>query len=157
MLICQDLFHEREQVILVAFSPSFFGIAAILVAWQRWCTLDWLMTVIIAPRFLLVFYCICLNLFVFISFICISLYLCFGCVTTVMHSWLIDDGNHYTKISSVLQTAISLRHLSSSPWTSFCLYLLSPSGDLGIGLVWDNNPTGPPHFGPTVEVLSKLI
>ena len=36
---------------------------------------------------------------------------------------------------------------------------LSPSGDLGIGLVWDN-PTGPdptgPHFGPTVEILFKL-
>ena len=37
---------------------------------------------------------------------------------------------------------------------------LSPSGDLGIGLVWDN-PT-PPHpgpdrlFGPTVEILFKL-
>ena len=100
-----------------------FRIEAILVAWQRWCTLDWLMTVIIAPRFLLVFYCICFYLFVFISSICISLYLCFGCVTTVMHSWRIDDGNHYTKISSVLQTAISLRHLSSSLWTSFCLYL----------------------------------
>ena len=29
--------------------------------------------------------------------------------------------------------------------------LLSPSGDLGIGLV-----TGQPHFGPTVEILFKL-
>ena len=38
--------------------------------------------------------------------------------------------------------------------------LLSPSGDLGIGLVWDNHPhpTGPDHplFGPTVEILFKL-
>ena len=32
---------------------------------------------------------------------------------------------------------------------------LSPSGDLGIGLVWDNNPT-PQLFGPTVEILFKL-
>ena len=38
--------------------------------------------------------------------------------------------------------------------------LLSPSGDLGIGLVWDNHPDQPtpPHrlFGPTVEILFKL-
>ena len=32
---------------------------------------------------------------------------------------------------------------------------LSPSGDLGIGLVWDNNRTGQ-LFGPTVKILSKL-
>ena len=31
---------------------------------------------------------------------------------------------------------------------------LSPSGDLGIGLVWDNNRT-PQLFGPTVEILFK--
>ena len=41
------------------------------------------------------------------------------------------------------------------------LVLLSRSGDLGIGLVWDNNrtppdPTGPQLFGPTVEILFKL-
>ena len=39
-------------------------------------------------------------------------------------------------------------------------HLLSPSGDLGIGLVWDNQPTppqpGPQLFGPTVEFLFKL-
>ena len=34
--------------------------------------------------------------------------------------------------------------------------LLSPSGDLGIGLVWDNNRTTGPLFGPTVEILFKL-
>ena len=38
--------------------------------------------------------------------------------------------------------------------------LLSPSGDLGIGLVWDNHRTPPdptgPHFGPNVEILFKL-
>ena len=41
-------------------------------------------------------------------------------------------------------------------------FFLSPSGDLGIGLVWHNlspldHPT-PPHplFGPTVEILFKL-
>ena len=39
----------------------------------------------------------------------------------------------------------------------FCKSFLSPSGDLGIGLVWDNHPTGPPQlFGPTVEILFKL-
>ena len=32
--------------------------------------------------------------------------------------------------------------------------LLSPSGDLGIGLVWDNHPYR--LFGPTVEILFKL-
>ena len=34
---------------------------------------------------------------------------------------------------------------------------LSPSGDLGIGLVW-HNLSPPPHrlFGPTVEILFKL-
>ena len=40
------------------------------------------------------------------------------------------------------------------PWL-----FLSPSGDLGISLVWHNlsppDPTGP-HFGPTVEILFKL-
>ena len=41
------------------------------------------------------------------------------------------------------------------------LVLLSPSGDLGIGLVWHNlsplDPTPPPQlFGPTVEILFKL-
>ena len=42
---------------------------------------------------------------------------------------------------------------SINMWTTF----ISPSGDLGIGLVWDNNRTGPdPHFGPTVEILFKL-
>ena len=37
-------------------------------------------------------------------------------------------------------------------------FLLSSSGDLGIGLVWDNHPTPPhpPYFGPTVEILFKL-
>ena len=35
--------------------------------------------------------------------------------------------------------------------------LLSPSGDLGIGMVWDNHPTRPHRlFGPTVEILFKL-
>ena len=37
--------------------------------------------------------------------------------------------------------------------------LLLPSGDLGIGLVWDNlSPPhpGPQFFGPTVEILFKL-
>ena len=29
---------------------------------------------------------------------------------------------------------------------SLSLSLLSPSGDLGIGLVWENNPTGPESF-----------
>ena len=37
---------------------------------------------------------------------------------------------------------------------------LSPSGDLGIRLVWHNlspDQTGPdPHFGPTVEILFKV-
>ena len=35
---------------------------------------------------------------------------------------------------------------------------LSPSGDLGIGLVWDNHPdrTTGPHFGLTVEILFKV-
>ena len=33
---------------------------------------------------------------------------------------------------------------------------LSPSGDLGIGLVWDNHPHHPQLFGPTVEILFKL-
>ena len=42
-------------------------------------------------------------------------------------------------------------------WSAF----LSPSGDLGIGLVWDNNRTPPDRttlqlFGPTVEILFKL-
>ena len=37
-------------------------------------------------------------------------------------------------------------------------FLLSSSGDLGIGLVWDNHPTPPPppYFGLTVEILFKL-
>ena len=38
------------------------------------------------------------------------------------------------------------------------IFFLSPSGDLGIGLVWHNlslDPTGP-HFGLTVEILFKL-
>ena len=34
--------------------------------------------------------------------------------------------------------------------------LLSPSGDLRIGLVWDIHPTPPATFGPTVEILFKL-
>ena len=41
---------------------------------------------------------------------------------------------------------------------NFCTFL-SPSGDLGIGLVWDNHPdrTTPPQlFGPTVEILFKV-
>ena len=35
---------------------------------------------------------------------------------------------------------------------------LSPSGDLGIGLVWDNHPPDrtEPLFGPTVEIRSQL-
>ena len=33
---------------------------------------------------------------------------------------------------------------------------LSPSGDLGIGLVWDNRTTPQPDFGSTVEILFKL-
>ena len=45
-------------------------------------------------------------------------------------------------------------------WTNkYFFSLLSPSGDLGISLVWDNHPdrTGTdPHFGPTVEILFKL-
>ena len=42
-------------------------------------------------------------------------------------------------------------------WSDKKMNLLSPSGDLGIGLVWDNRTT-PPHplFGPTVEILFKL-
>ena len=38
----------------------------------------------------------------------------------------------------------------------FLQTLLSPSGDLGIGLVWDNNWAPGPHFGPTVEILFQL-
>ena len=41
---------------------------------------------------------------------------------------------------------------------NFCTFL-SPLGDLGIGLVWDNHPdrTTPPQlFGPTVEILFKV-
>ena len=37
--------------------------------------------------------------------------------------------------------------------------LLSPSGDLGIGLIWDNHPiqSNPiRHFGPSVEIFFKL-
>ena len=34
--------------------------------------------------------------------------------------------------------------------------LLSPSGDLGIGLVWHNLSNPHPLFGPTVEILFKL-
>ena len=37
-------------------------------------------------------------------------------------------------------------------WTT----LLSLSGDLGIGLVWDNNQTTRPHFGLTVEIPACL-
>ena len=36
------------------------------------------------------------------------------------------------------------------------ILLLSPSGDLGIGLVWDNRTTPQPLFGQTVEILFKL-
>ena len=40
------------------------------------------------------------------------------------------------------------------PWF---INLLSPSRDLGIGLVWDNHPPDrTPLFGPTVEILFKL-
>ena len=39
----------------------------------------------------------------------------------------------------------------------FSPMFLSPSGDLGIGLVWDNPITlSIPHFGPSVEIFSKL-
>ena len=39
---------------------------------------------------------------------------------------------------------------------SICLsYFLSPSGDLGISLVW-HNLSWPPLFGPTVEILFKV-
>ena len=44
--------------------------------------------------------------------------------------------------------------------TEFGVTLLSPSGDLGIRLVWHNlsppDRTGPPLFSPTVEILFKL-
>ena len=44
-------------------------------------------------------------------------------------------------------------------WSSVDSVIVSPSGDLGIGLVWDK-PTGPdrtePLFSPTVEILFKL-
>ena len=51
---------------------------------------------------------------------------------------------------------------SSQIWSIIMKYeqliawLLSPSGDLGIGLVWDN-PTPPDRlFGPTVEILWNI-
>ena len=50
------------------------------------------------------------------------------------------------KIIETPSTSLHLKDISS---------LLSPSGDLGIGLVWDN-PTPPRLFGPTVEILFKL-
>ena len=38
-------------------------------------------------------------------------------------------------------------------WTSF----LSPSGDLEIGLVWDNHPIHPtPQFGMSIEIFFSL-
>ena len=52
-------------------------------------------------------------------------------------------------------TSPSGRQSLSSSYTG-TNHFLSLSGDLGIGLVWDNR-TGPaPHFGPTVEILFQL-
>ena len=47
--------------------------------------------------------------------------------------------------------------LPQSSSIKFSFPLLSPSGDLIIGLVWDNHPTPTdPLFGLTVEILFKL-
>ena len=62
--------------------------------------------------------------------------------------------NHSNKIIWVIAPVIN-NHLVINFLDQF-LSFLSPSIDLGIGLVWDNNPTGPQLFGPTVEILFKL-
>ena len=60
-------------------------------------------------------------------------------------------------LCSYLQCNVFPRHFLQNCYILFS----SPSGDLGIGLVWDNNrtpphPTAPQLFGPTVEILFKL-
>ena len=55
---------------------------------------------------------------------------------------------------------LKFSNLSLFKWSSLMLLFLSPSGDLWIGLGWDN--LSPPHktppqlFGPTVAILFKL-
>ena len=57
-----------------------------------------------------------------------------------------SEGNLFIKKQ---ETTAELMH-------TWYLSFLSPSGDLGIGLVWDNRTTPPWLFGPTVEILFKL-
>ena len=62
---------------------------------------------------------------------------------------------------AMLKTMICKIKCAALIWKRYCsCVFLSSSGDLGIGLVWDN-PTGPdrtppPLFGPTVEILFKV-
>ena len=62
--------------------------------------------------------------------------------------------------TTTITTMLSTAQFTGKNYVCTNSRLLSPSGDLGIGLGWDNHPdrTGPdhPHFGPTVEILFKL-
>ena len=71
--------------------------------------------------------------------------------------WKINS-NHLYFFSYIFKTDCVVFLFSVRPF-------LSPSGDLGIGLVWHNlspldptgpHPTPPQLFGPTVEILFKL-
>ena len=83
------------------------------------------------------------------------------CLQCTWPSYVTAGGRHFTdRAAQSLRPDQQAGRGARAGGMQINITFLSPSGDLGIGLVWDNHPhrTGPDHplFGPTVEILFKL-